>query len=187
MNTPNKLTILRVILIPIYMILYLSCGQSGVYGALGIFILASLTDQLDGYLARKNNEVTTFGKLMDPLADKILMMSALIAFVEKGIPYITAGVVMVILARELIVTGIRLIALGENKVIAASMWGKAKTVSQFVLVIGVMVFEIAKWHLPMLSPYVDGITLVMVVVAVALTIYSGIDYIWKNRKLIQFK
>lgn len=187
MNTPNKLTLLRVMLIPVYMILYLSCGQTGVYAALVVFILASLTDQLDGYLARKNHQVTTFGKLMDPLADKILMMSALIAFVEKGMPYITAGVVMIILARELIVTGIRLIALGENQVIAASMWGKAKTVSQFVLVIGMMVFEIAKWHLPMLSAYMDGITLVMTIVAVALTIYSGIDYIWKNRKLIQFK
>ena len=169
------------------MILYLSLGQNGVYVALGVFILASLTDQLDGYLARKNNQVTTFGKLMDPLADKILMMSALIAFVEKGMPYITAGVVMIILARELIVTGIRLIALGENQVIAASMWGKAKTVSQFILVIAVMVFEIAKWHLPALSGYMDAITLVMTIVAVALTIYSGIDYIWKNRALIQFK
>ncbi|MBO5364305.1 MAG: CDP-diacylglycerol--glycerol-3-phosphate 3-phosphatidyltransferase [Clostridia bacterium] len=187
MNTPNKLTLLRVILIPVYMILYLSCGQAGVYAAIVVFILASLTDQLDGYLARKKHQVTTFGKLMDPLADKILTMSAFIAFVEKGMPYITAGVVMIILARELIVTGIRLIALGENQVIAASIWGKAKTVSQMVLVIGVMVFEVAKWHLPMLSGTMDILTLVMTVVTVALTVYSGIDYIWKNRKLIQFK
>ncbi len=187
MNTPNKLTLLRVILIPIYMILYLGCGRPGVYAAIVVFILAAITDQLDGYLARKNQQVTTFGKLMDPLADKILMMSALIAFVEKGLPYITAGVVMVILARELIVTGIRLIALGENQVIAASIWGKAKTVSQMVLVIAVMVFEVAKWNLPMLAAYLDGLSLALTIIALGLTIYSGIDYIWKNRKLIQFK
>ena len=187
MNTPNKLTLLRVILIPIYMILYLACGKTGVYAAVVVFIFAAITDQLDGYLARKNHQVTTFGKLMDPLADKILMMSALIAFVEKGLPYITAGVVMVILARELIVTGIRLIALGENQVIAASMWGKAKTVSQMVLVIAAMVFEVAKWHFPKMSGCLDGLILVLTVVAVGLTVYSGIDYIWKNRKLIQFK
>ena len=187
MNTPNKLTLLRVILIPVYMILYLSCGQIGTYLAIAVFLLASLTDQLDGYLARKNNQVTTFGKLMDPLADKMLMMSALISFVAKDLPYISAGVVVTILARELIVTGIRLIALGENEVIAASMWGKAKTVSQMVLVIGVMVFEVAKWYLPNLGIYMDWITLAMTVVAVVLTVYSGFDYIWKNRKLIQFK
>ncbi len=187
MNTPNQLTLLRVLLIPVFMILYLSCGQAGVYGALAVFILASITDQLDGYLARKHHQVTTFGKLMDPLADKMLTMSALIAFVEKGMPYMTAGVVMVILARELIVTGIRMIAMGEQQVIAASMWGKAKTVSQMVLVIGIMVFEIAKWHLPAYAGMMDFLILVMTVVAVVLTIYSGIDYVWKNRKLIQFK
>ena len=187
MNTPNKLTLLRVILIPVYMILYLACGTAGVIWAIAVFLIASLTDQLDGYLARKNNQVTTFGKLMDPLADKMLIMSALIAFVEKGIPYITAGVVMVILARELIVTGIRLIAMGENQVIAASMWGKSKTVSQFILVLAAMVFEPLKVYLPNFAGIFDIGILVLTVVAVALTIYSGFDYIWKNRKLIQFK
>ncbi len=187
MNTPNKLTILRVILIPVYMILYLCCGNIGLYFAIAVFLMATLTDNLDGYLARKNNQVTTFGKLMDPLADKILIMAAFICFIEKDIPYLTSGVVMIILARELIVTGIRMLAMGENQVIAASMWGKSKTVSQFILALGVMVFEVLKIYLPQFSQVYDIITLIMVVVAVALTIYSGFDYIYKNRKLITFK
>ncbi len=187
MNTPNKLTLLRVILIPVYMFLFLCCGDIGIHIAIAVFLIATLTDQLDGHLARKNNQITTFGKLMDPLADKMLIMSALISFVAKDIPYITAGVVMVILARELIVTGIRLIAMGENQVIAASMWGKSKTVSQFILVLFVMVFEIVKSNWVFLSETCDFIILVMTVVAVALTIYSGFDYIWKNRNLISFK
>jgi len=187
MNTPNKLTILRVILIPIYMVFYLCCGTVGIYLAIAAFLLATWTDHLDGKLARKNNQVTTFGKLMDPLADKILIMAALISFVERGIPYVTAGVVMVILARELIVTGIRMLAMGENQVIAASMWGKSKTVSQFILVVAVMVFELVKVHFPVAVAVCDWITLLLTVVATALTIYSGFDYVWKNRKLITFK
>lgn len=187
MNTPNKLTIFRVLLIPVYMICYLCMGAVGIYLAIVAFLLATWTDHLDGKLARKNNQVTTFGKLMDPLADKILIMAALISFVERGVPYINAGVVMVILARELLVTGMRMLAMGENTVIAASMWGKAKTVSQFVLILATMVFELVKIHLPMLAAVCDGITLVMTVVAVVLTIYSGFDYIWKNRKMIRFE
>lgn len=187
MNTPNKLTVLRVILIPIYMILYLSESTAGTYAAIAVFVISTMTDQLDGHLARKYNQITTFGKLMDPLADKILIMSALISFVEKDIPYITAGVVMIILAREFIVTGIRLIAVGENTVIAASMWGKSKTVSQFVLVMGVMVFDIITSHFPAAEPVCNILILIMVIVAVALTIYSGLDYIIKNKALITFK
>lgn len=187
MNTPNKLTMLRVILIPVYMILYLLCGTVGLYLAIVTFLLATLTDQLDGHLARKNNQITTFGKLMDPLADKLLIMSALISFAVKDLPYINAGVVMVILARELIVTGVRMLAMGENKIIAASIWGKAKTVSQFILVVAVMIFEIIKSHLPEAAGFCDPVILIMTVVAVALTIYSGYDYVWKNRHLITFK
>ncbi len=196
MNTPNKLTLFRVILIPVYMFFYLFNTTWSLCAALFVFVLASWTDRLDGHLARKYNQVTTFGKLMDPLADKILIMSAFICFVEKGIPYVNSAVVMIILARELIVTGIRLIAMGENAVIAASIWGKAKTVSQFVLCIGVMTFEIAKRFLPMFDTVTDItmveglfdiVVLVFVVVATALTVISGIDYIWKSRKYITFK
>ncbi len=187
MNTPNKLTLFRVILIPIYMFFYLYNAIWASIAALFVFILASWTDRLDGHLARKYNQVTTFGKLMDPLADKILIMSAFICFVEKGVPYVNAAVVMIILARELIVTGIRLIAMGENAVIAASIWGKAKTVSQFVLCIAVMIFEITVNFIPEFTVIFDIATLVFVVVATALTVISGIDYIWKSRKYITFK
>lgn len=187
MNTPNKLTLLRVLLIPVFMIFYLSFGMAGIYLAIATFLLATWTDHLDGKLARKNNQVTTFGKLMDPLADKMLIMAALLCFIERGIPYINAGVVMVILARELIVTGVRMLAMGENQVIAASMWGKSKTVSQFILVVAVMVFEILGGYFPMLSGILNAIILLLTVVAVGLTIYSGFDYVWKNRKLITFR
>lgn len=187
MNTPNKLTIFRVLLIPVFMILYLCCGTVGIYLAIFTFLLATWTDHLDGKLARKHNQITTFGKLMDPLADKILIMAALISFVARGIPYVNAGVVMVILARELIVTGVRMLAMGENKVIAASMWGKSKTVSQFILVVAVMVFELVKTHQPAWAGICDGFTLLLTVVAIALTVYSGFDYIWKNRSLITFR
>ena len=187
MNTPNKLTLLRVLLIPVFMICYLCLGTVGIYLAIITFLLATWTDHLDGKLARKNNQVTTFGKLMDPLADKMLIMAALLCFIEKEVAYINAGVVMVILARELIVTGVRMLAMGENQVIAASMWGKSKTVSQFILVVAVMVFEILGGYFPMLSGILNGIILLLTVVAVALTIYSGYDYVWKNRKLITFR
>ncbi len=179
MNTPNMLTLLRVILIPFYMWAMLS----GAYTvAIIIFAVASLTDQLDGYLARKNNQVTTFGKLMDPLADKILTISALVCLLGIGAAYINSWVAMIIIARELIVTGIRQLAMGENKVIAASKWGKAKTVSQMVALIAVMVdlvypLSIGNFHT----------TFWLVLIAVVLTVYSGVDYVVKNRSMITFK
>ncbi len=180
MNTPNKLTLLRVIMVPIFMWALLS----GFYiAAIVVFILASLTDQLDGFLARRNNQVTTFGKLMDPLADKILTISALVCLMEvKNAEFINSWVVMIIIARELIVTGIRQLAMGENTVIAASKWGKAKTVSQMAAIIGVMI--------DLVYPLCWGafsLTFWLVLLAVVLTVYSGIDYVVKNRQLITFK
>ena len=168
MNTPNKLTLLRVIMVPLFMWLL----DVNIYAALAVFVLASLTDQLDGHLARKYNQVTTFGKLMDPLADKILTISALVCFAASGVHFINKWVVMVIVARELIVTGIRLIALENSNVIAASMWGKAKTVSQLAAIIAVM--------LDMIVPLRLGgfcLTQWLVVIAVILTVYSGADYV----------
>ena len=179
MNVPNMLTLLRVILVPVFMWALLS----GFYVvAIVIFVVASLTDQLDGYLARKNNQVTTFGKLMDPLADKILTISALVCLLGIGAKYVTSWVVMIIIARELIVTGIRQLAMGENTVIAASQWGKAKTVSQMAALIAVM--------LDLIVPLRWGnfeLTFWLVAIAVILTVYSGIDYVVKNRHLITFK
>ena len=187
MNTPNKLTVLRVILVPIFMIFYLADREWSVFAALFIYIAASLTDQLDGYLARKNNQVTTFGKLMDPLADKMLVMAALVCFMEGNIPYITSWVIIIILAREFIVSGVRMLAMGDNNVIAASIWGKAKTVSQLVLTIAVMVFQIAVVYLQQIEPITNALIGIMTVVSVILTIYSGWDYVWKNKKLLSFK
>lgn len=187
MNTPNKLTVLRVILIPIFMIFYLMDSHWSIFAALITYIAASLTDQLDGYLARKNNQVTTFGKLMDPLADKVLVTAALVCFMEKDIPYINSWVIIIILAREFIVSGVRMLAMGDNNVIAASIWGKAKTVSQLVLTVAVMVFQIAVLYIPQIEPVADIIIGIMTVVAVLLTIYSGWDYVWKNKKLLSFK
>lgn len=179
MNVPNMLTLFRVIMVPIFM---WALGSELFVLAVAIFIVASLTDQLDGYLARKNNQVTTFGKLMDPLADKILTISALVCLMGVGADFVNSWVVMIILARELIVTGIRQLAMGENTVIAASWWGKAKTVSQMVAIIGVMVDKIVplRW---------GGfcLTFWLVAVAVFLTLYSGVDYVVKNRHLITFK
>ncbi len=182
MNTPNMLTLLRVIMVPIFMWALLSGAY---WAAIIIFVLASFTDQLDGYLARKNNQVTTFGKLMDPLADKILTISALVCLLGIGADFINSWVVMIIIARELIVTGIRQLAMGENTVIAASQWGKAKTVSQMVALIGVMVDLIIPLRVG--EDFWGALTFWLVALAVILTVYSGLDYVVKNRKLITFK
>ncbi len=182
MNTPNKLTLLRVILVPVFMWALLS----GFYlAAIIIFAVASLTDQLDGYLARRDNQVTTFGKLMDPLADKILTISALACLLGIGAQFINSWVAMIIIARELIVTGIRQLAMGEDTVIAASQWGKAKTVSQMAAIIAVMVDRIIPLRIG--ESIYGALTFWLVAIAVILTVYSGLDYVIKNRKLITFK
>lgn len=187
MNTPNKLTLVRIILVPVFMFFYMMQMEWSLYVALFVYIAASITDQLDGYLARKNNQVTTFGKLMDPLADKMLVLAALVCFMECGVPFVNCTVIVIILAREFIVSGVRMLAMGENNVIAASIWGKAKTVSQLVLTIAVMVFEIALFYLPQISGVTNALIGIMVVVVVVMTVFSGWDYVWKNRKLLTFK
>lgn len=185
-NTPNKLTVFRVILIPVFILFYMMERDWSLFVALFVYVIATITDQLDGMLARKNNQVTTFGKLMDPIADKMLIMSALICFVKYD--RINLWVVVIILAREFIVTGIRMLAMGENNVIAASGWGKAKTVSQCVLTIGILVFQISELYLPeVFVPILNVATIVFEVVAVGLTIYSGWDYVWKNKGMLTFK
>ena len=134
MNLPNKLTLLRIILIPFFVFFLLAPvdipGKQ--YIALGIFAIASLTDLIDGKIARKYNLVTNFGKFMDPIADKLLVSTALICFVQ--LDWIPAYMAVIIIAREFIVTGMRLLANGEGRVIAASMWGKAKTVTQIIAI-----------------------------------------------------
>ena len=180
MNTPNILTLIRVVLVPVFMWVLLS----GWYvAAIIIFAIASLTDQLDGYIARKNNQVTTFGKLMDPLADKILTISALVCLCGIGADYVNAAVVMIIIARELIVTGVRQLAMGQKTVIAASIWGKAKTVSQMVTLIVVMLdMALPADTLNFGNSCWTDVTFWLVTLMTVLTVYSGLDYIVKNRK-----
>ncbi len=190
MNTPNKLTLLRIALIPVFVALFeLTAIPHNMMWALLVFIAASITDQLDGHLARKNNQVTSFGKLADPLADKLLTISALICFIERDVAYLPGWAVIIIIGRELIVTGIRLIAMTENTVIAASMWGKAKTVSQLVTIIAIMFNIIMKetFNVALFDYGHLHVILVLVVIMVVLTLISGVDYVCKNWKLLNFK
>lgn len=175
MNLPNKLTILRTIMIPVFLIfLYIpGLGMTGDVLAAAIFVLASFTDLLDGKIARKYNLVTNFGKFMDPLADKLLVCSALIALVDLN--RIPAWVVIIIIAREFIISGFRLIASDNGVVIAASYWGKFKTTFQMIMII-LLILNID-------YPYSNIINMVIMYIALALTIISLLDYIIKNYKV----
>lgn len=174
MNLPNKLTMMRVLLIPVFVIaLLVPIGISWQkWIALAIFIVASLTDLADGKIARKYNLVTNFGKFMDPLADKLLVCAALVCLVS--LERIPAWVVIIIISREFIVSGLRLIAVDQGVVIAASMWGKVKTVFQMTMII-LMLADIAQLAL---------ITAIVMWIALVLTIVSLADYIIKNIHLI---
>ena len=176
MNFPNKLTILRVIMIPFFVLALLYNGgenQTLRYVAAAIFIIASLTDMLDGKIARKYNLVTNFGKFMDPLADKLLVCSALICLVElKELP---AWMVIVIISREFIISGFRLVASDNGVVIAASYWGKFKTTFQMIAVVLLIV------GIPALSM----VTTAVVWIALILTVISLVDYIAKNVNVLK--
>lgn len=174
MNLPNKLTIFRVILIPFFVVLLLfDITAYDKWIALAIFIVASLTDFLDGYIARKYNLVTNFGKFMDPLADKLLVCSAMICLVELA--RIPAWVVIVIIARDFIISGFRLVASDNGVVIAASYWGKFKTTFQIVMIC-LMIAD--------LEPLIL-ITQIVMWVALALTVISLVDYLIKNKSVMQ--
>ena len=176
MNLPNKLTTLRVIMIPFFVVFMLAdMGRTGDYIALALFCLASLTDFFDGYLARKNHLVTNFGKFMDPLADKLLVGSAAICLIEMG--RIPAWVVVILISREFIISGFRLIAADNGVVIAASMWGKFKTVCQMFMRIALIL------HLD--TPVWAVVEQVLIWGSVALTIVSLVDYIYKNRHVLK--
>ena len=178
MNLPNKLTVLRVIMIPFFVVSLLAFhGEVRLLRnlAAAIFIVASLTDMLDGKIARKYNLVTNFGKFMDPLADKLLVCSALICLIELG--QLPAWMVIIIVSREFIISGFRLIAAEQGIVIAASYWGKFKTTFQMLMVI-VLIIDIP-------NPVFDVIGTVLIYVALALTIISLIDYIIKNKDVLK--
>ena len=175
MNLPNKLTVLRVCMIPFFVVMLLLNGgenQTYRYIAAAIFIVASLTDMLDGKIARKYNLVTNFGKFMDPLADKLLVCSALICLVDlKQLP---AWMVIVIISREFIISGFRLIAAEQGIVIAASYWGKFKTTFQMIAVI-LMIVDLPVLHI---------LTVACTWIALVLTVVSLVDYIAKNHKVL---
>lgn len=180
MNTPNKLTLLRVIMIPLFIFFYLYDFVPGsAFFATALFIIAFFTDWLDGYLARKTNQVTNFGKIMDPLADKVLVAAAMVCMTADGIvnPWIT----IVILAREFTVSGIRIAAAAEGNVVAASIWGKLKTVWQFIAVTVALIFNaVGLSHLQLMVDFLMWVNL-------ALTLLSGIDYIMKNKNYLSYK
>ena len=182
MNTPNKLTIIRILLVPFFMAFALAGGTVWNIAALVIFAAASLTDYYDGKIARASGQITTFGKFMDPLADKMLTTAAFLVFMD--IDLISPWVVIIILLREFAVSGIRLAAAGTGEVIAASIWGKAKTVSQMVAIILTFVLMIFSF-IPYNVTYI--IVTIVVWISTALTILSGADYIIKNRKLLVLK
>lgn len=175
MNLANKLTILRIFLVPIFMFFLLVKVPYGEYIAVLIFILAAATDSLDGYIARSRNQVTKFGKFMDPLADKLLVTAALISLVEMG--KLSAWVAFVIIAREFAITGLRVLAASENITIAASFWGKIKTITQITAIIALLIDNFPFKYIGF--PF-DSI---MVAASVIFTIISGADYIYKNRSV----
>ena len=175
MNLPNKLTVMRVILIPFFVAAHLydnGSSQTMRIVANVIFIVASLTDLFDGKIARKYNLVTNFGKFMDPLADKLLVCSALICLIQLG--QLPAWVVIIIISREFIISGFRLVAADNGIVIAASYWGKFKTTFQMIAVI-LMIFNI---------PALATVTMIMLVIAVVLTVISLVDYVAKNIEVL---
>jgi CDP-diacylglycerol---glycerol-3-phosphate 3-phosphatidyltransferase len=171
MNLANKITILRIILVPVFLFFILVKIKYGVYIATAVFIIAALTDTLDGYIARSRNQITKFGKFLDPLADKLIVTAALISLVE--LKQLSTWVVMIIVAREFMITALRAVAATEGIVIAASKWGKAKTVIQIIAIAAALI-EL---------PYNE----ILIFAAVAVTIMSGVDYIYKNRELLNTK
>ncbi len=179
MNLPNKLTLLRVLLIPVFVVVLIFYKELGIeldtakYTAVAIFVIASCTDAVDGYIARKYNMITNFGKFMDPLADKLLVTSALISMI--GLPanvIMPSWAVVIVIAREFIITGFRLVAAEKKIVIAAGFWGKIKTVTQMVMITVVLLDFDGSFF------YLTGTVLIWL--SVIFTIISAVDYIIKN-------
>ena len=175
MNIANKLTLFRIFLVPIFIMSILILGIDNILGFL-IFIIASITDMLDGYLARSRNLVTTFGKFMDPLADKILACSALVMLVQFG-----KVEACIVLAREFIISGFRLIAANNGIVISASIYGKIKTITQLFAISFILLNSTNFIKIPM------NIDMILWYISVVFTVMSAIDYIWKNLKVLDLK
>ena len=198
MNVPNKLTVSRFVLTVAFLAVFFSRIRYHETISLVLFCVASLTDYFDGKIARRDNLITNFGILMDPLADKILICSAFIAFVDRAptrqaLEWMPACMVVVIVARELAITGLRLLAASKNVVLAAERYGKHKTISQIVCIISILVLashvdwgwlgNFFSYDLFGFGPWVVWFTELSKWIAVALTGYSGVMYLWRNRAL----
>lgn len=179
MNTPNKLTVARMIMVPFLVVFLLTGwgGEANHYISLILFVAASITDWFDGYLARKNHLVTNFGKFMDPLADKLLVCSAMICMIELG--RLPAWFVIIIIGREFIISGFRLIAAENGIVIAANYWGKFKTVSQMIMIILLILhFDLSVFVI---------LEQIFIWLSLALTVISLMTYIWQNRSVLSMQ
>jgi CDP-diacylglycerol--glycerol-3-phosphate 3-phosphatidyltransferase len=191
MNLPNKLTVTRIILSPIFMVAFLVDNIYSRYVALFIFVVAALTDLYDGHLARKTGVITSFGKFMDPLADKLLTSTAFVAFLALG--YVKSWIVLPIIAREFFITGLRAMAAYRGVVITSSILAKWKTASQMVVIVIILVFSnlqmtwsaLGRHHSPVPSEVALTVFNGLLLVSMVLTLVSGIDYIVKNAALIK--
>lgn len=183
MNLANKLTISRIILAGVFILCLFIKGPGSKFMAMAVFLTACITDYYDGYIARKTGSITAFGKLMDPIADKILILGAFLAFVEMEI--IPAWMVIIIIARELVITGIRILALSQKKVLAAETGGKHKTVSQMVAVISILIFLIIRdlgFNFKYMENFRMAVDLLMLI-TVGMTLTSGVSYMAKNKDI----
>ena len=192
MNLANKLTLIRILLVPIFLVFIVAKGiPYGTFIATFIFILASLTDKLDGYIARSRNQITNFGKFMDPLADKLLVTAALVSLVELGL--VQGWAAIIIIAREFAVSGLRTLAASEGKIIAASRWGKIKTVIQIIAIILLLIEVNISTSTTLIKMVANSKVLeyvftslptIMMNIAVIITVVSGWDYFRKNKGVI---
>ena len=190
MNLPNKITVFRIILAFTFMVFLFLNGVGAKFLALFTFVLASVSDFLDGYIAKNTNSITDFGKLMDPIADNVSTLSAFLAFVQMQL--VPAWIVVIIIFRELVITGLRVLALAKKEVLPASLDGKHKTVSQMVSILTILVFILLRemgivlfkvWEEPLEYWFRQAIFILMLI-TVTLTIISGVSFLWKNRRFI---
>ncbi|MDD3839266.1 MAG: CDP-diacylglycerol--glycerol-3-phosphate 3-phosphatidyltransferase [Clostridia bacterium] len=179
MNLANKITLIRILMIPAFMIVILSDIPNNIYIAALIFFIASITDILDGYVARWQKQITDLGKFIDPLADKLLITTALVSLVELG--EISSIIAMIIISRELIITGFRAIAASRGVIVAASSWGKVKTVTQIIAIMSIL---LRNFPFSMINFPFDKI---MTYIAVVFTIVSAVDYFIKNKQVFHIE
>ncbi|RKY42669.1 MAG: CDP-diacylglycerol--glycerol-3-phosphate 3-phosphatidyltransferase [Candidatus Makaraimicrobium thalassicum] len=190
MNLPNKITLTRIVLAFVFMLFLFSRCLFGKVMALGIFVIAAFTDYLDGFIAKKYSMISDFGKIMDPVADKVLTLAAFLAFVEMKL--VPAWMVVIIIMRELVVTSIRIMALRYNEVLPAGWGGKHKTVSQMLSIFVILIFIVVKetgvrtfefWN-PSFEYWYRQLIFILMLVTVALTVISGVSYLAGNKKYL---